>query len=113
MTAERLQLSQTRAPICRFSFSSVSRVTTAWNCSSVCTLIFSRSVSDNIKWQDIERLFVGLGAEITEGAGARAGVRLFGERRVFHQSHPVPETDKGAARGAELAGSESMATTPL
>jgi hypothetical protein len=24
------------------------------------------------------------------------GVRLFGERRVFHRPHPLPTTDKGA-----------------
>ena len=28
--------------------------------------------------------------------GSRVGVRLFGERRVFHRPHPGPETDKGA-----------------
>lgn len=59
-------------------------------------LIFSRPVSANIKWKDIEQLFVALGAEIIEGEGSRIGVRLFGERRVFHRPHPSPNTDKGA-----------------
>ena len=60
------------------------------------TLIFSRPISGNIKWDDIESLFIGLGAELSEREGSRIGVRLFGERRVFHRPHPSPNTDKGA-----------------
>lgn len=60
------------------------------------TLIFARPVSGNVKWKDIEQLFIELGAEISEGEGSRVGVRLFGERRVFHRPHPTPDTDKGA-----------------
>lgn len=59
-------------------------------------LIFSRPVSGNIKWRDIEALFIALGAEISEREGSRIGVRLFGERRVFHRPHPSPDSDKGA-----------------
>ena len=60
------------------------------------SLIFSRPVSGNIRWADIESLFLALGAEIAEREGSRVLVRLFGERRVFHRPHPAPETDKGA-----------------
>lgn len=59
-------------------------------------LIFVRPVSGNIKWSDIESLFIALGAELTEQEGSRVGVRLFDERRVFHRPHPSPDTDKGA-----------------
>jgi hypothetical protein len=59
-------------------------------------LIFSRPVSSNIKWRDIEALLEVLGGEISEREGSRIGVRLFGERRVFHRPHPSPDTDKGA-----------------
>ena len=59
-------------------------------------LIFARPVSGNVKWKDIEQLFVELGAEIIEAEGSRVGVRLFGDRRVFHRPHPSPDTDKGA-----------------
>lgn len=59
-------------------------------------LIFSRPASANIQWRDIEALFIELGAEISEREGSRVGVRLFGERRVFHRPHPSPNTDKGA-----------------
>ena len=58
--------------------------------------IFSRPTSGNIRWNDIEALFISLGAELSEREGARIGVRLFGERRVFHRPHPSPDTDKGA-----------------
>jgi hypothetical protein len=58
--------------------------------------IFSRPTSSNIKWSEIESLLLGLGAEISERAGSRIGVRLFGDRRVFHRPHPSPDTDKGA-----------------
>jgi len=59
-------------------------------------LIFSRPVSANVRWSDIEALFKGLGAQIGEREGSRVLVRLFGERRVFHRPHPSPATDKGA-----------------
>jgi hypothetical protein len=60
-------------------------------------LIFARPASGNIQWRDIEALLVELGAQISEREGSRVGVRLFGERRVFHRPHPSPNTDKGAA----------------
>ena len=58
--------------------------------------VFSRPVSGTIRWQDIESLFVALGAEISERAGSRVGVYLFDEVRVFHRPHPSPMADKGA-----------------
>ena len=58
--------------------------------------IFRHPTSGNIKWRDIEALLLELGAEISEREGSRKGVRLFGERRVFHRPHPQPTTDKGA-----------------
>ncbi len=59
-------------------------------------LIFRRPTSGNIPWRDVEALFGELGAELSEREGSRVGVRLFGERRVFHRPHPSPNTDKGA-----------------
>ena len=58
--------------------------------------IFARPTSANIRWQDIEALFVELGAQVQEREGSRVLVRLFNERRVFHRPHPTPTTDKGA-----------------
>ena len=59
-------------------------------------LIFARPTSGNINWADIESLLIELGAELSEREGSRVGVRLFGERRVFHRPHPSPNADKGA-----------------
>jgi len=59
-------------------------------------LVFKQPASANVDWKDIESLFAGLGAEISEREGSRIGVRLFGEIRVFHRPHPSPKTDKGA-----------------
>lgn len=59
-------------------------------------LLFLHPPCANLKWSDIEGLFKELGAEVTEREGSRVGVRLFGERRVFHRPHPSPVTDKGA-----------------
>ncbi len=58
--------------------------------------IFTHPVPGNIQWPDILALFRELGAEISEREGSRVGVRLFGDRRVFHRPHPSPDTDKGA-----------------
>ena len=59
-------------------------------------LIFARPVSTNVRWTDIEALFIELGAQLAEREGSRVLVRLFGDRRVFHRPHPEPTTDKGA-----------------
>jgi len=58
--------------------------------------IYRHPTSANIKWLDIESLFKELGADISERAGSRIAVVLFGEVRVFHRPHPSPNTDKGA-----------------
>ena len=59
-------------------------------------LIFSRPIRGSIKWNDIEAMFVALGAEVSEREGSRVAVFLFNEVRVFHRPHPTPDTDKGA-----------------
>ena len=58
--------------------------------------IFARPVSANIRWADIEVLFIELGGQVAEREGSRVLVRLFGDRRVFHRPHPESTTDKGA-----------------
>lgn len=59
-------------------------------------LIYSRPVSGNVRWSDIEALFIELGGQVAEREGSRVLVRLFNDRRVFHRPHPEPTTDKGA-----------------
>ncbi len=58
--------------------------------------IFTVAVRANVRWTDIESLFLALGAEVSEGAGSRVRVRLKGIRAVFHRPHPEREVDKGA-----------------
>ncbi len=58
--------------------------------------IFKRPTSGNIPWADVEALFKGLGADVSERVGSRVAVVLFGEVRVFHRPHLSPNTDKGA-----------------
>jgi HicA toxin of bacterial toxin-antitoxin, len=58
--------------------------------------IFHRPTSGNIPWSDVESLFRALGADVSERAGSRVAVVLYGEVRVFHRPHPSPDTDKGA-----------------
>lgn len=55
------------------------------------TLIYKRPTSGNILWADIEALFKALGADVSERAGSRVAVVLFGEVRVFHRPHPSPK----------------------
>ena len=59
-------------------------------------LIFSRPVSGGLPWRDIEALIQELGGEVSERAGSPVAVILFGEVRVFHRPHPLPDTDKVA-----------------
>ncbi|MFL7837356.1 MAG: type II toxin-antitoxin system HicA family toxin [Candidatus Promineifilaceae bacterium] len=58
--------------------------------------VFAKPVNANIKWNEIESLFIALGAEVSERAGSRVAVVLFNEVRVFHRPHPSPDVDKGA-----------------
>lgn len=61
-------------------------------------LIFTNPVSSNILWQDIEILFIALGADVSQGAGSRVRVKLNEVKAVFHEPHPEKETDKGAVK---------------
>lgn len=58
--------------------------------------IFERPVNTNIKWQDIEKLFEALGADVTEREGSRVAVKIGGQVAIYHRPHPNPDTDKGA-----------------
>lgn len=58
--------------------------------------IFTRPVPNTIRWDDIEKLLIHLGAKMSEGRGSRVRVHLHGEVAVFHRPHPKPVTDKGA-----------------
>jgi HicA toxin of bacterial toxin-antitoxin, len=58
--------------------------------------IFHTPILSNVKWSDIESLFIGLGASVMEGRGSRVKVFLNERVSVFHRPHPQKEIDKGA-----------------
>lgn len=58
--------------------------------------IFEEPVRSSVPWREVEALFIGLGAEVSEGSGSRVRVALRGARAVFHRPHSHKETDKGA-----------------
>lgn len=60
--------------------------------------VFEHPTRPDIRWADIEALFLALGAEVSEGRGSRVRVALGGVRAVFHRPHPRPMTDRGAVR---------------
>ena len=51
-------------------------------------LVFSRPVSANVRWADIEALLRELGAEFEEREGSRFEVFFFGLVGMFHRPHP-------------------------
>lgn len=61
-------------------------------------VIYSDPVRSNVKWKDIESLFVACGAEISEGRGSRVRVSLNETDAVFHRPHPKPNTVKSALK---------------
>lgn len=69
--------------------------------------IFAQPVKADVRWRDIEALFVALGAEIAEGRGSRVRVLLNGAEAVFHRPHPKPATDKGALKSVRRFLSEA------
>ena len=62
------------------------------------TAIFTVPIRSDIKWTDIESLFLALGANVSQGRGSRVRVSLNGVKAVFHEPHPEKETNKGAVK---------------
>jgi len=60
--------------------------------------IFEKPERSDISWNDIEVLFISLGAEVTEGKGSRVRVALNDVRAVFHRPHPERVTSKGSVK---------------
>ena len=60
--------------------------------------IFSDPLPANVKWPDVEALFVALGGQLVEGRGSHVTVLLNDAKATFHRPHPRPDTDRGALR---------------
>lgn len=62
--------------------------------------VFKNPVPSNVIWEDVEKLFLHLGARVKEGSGSRLAVELNGVRAYFHRPHLQKESDKGALLSA-------------
>jgi len=61
--------------------------------------IFARPTQANIRWHDVEALFVALGSTVKMGAaGSRVNVKLNNARATFHKPHPGKEINKPTVR---------------
>jgi hypothetical protein len=60
--------------------------------------IFEKPERSDIHWNDIESLFIALGAEISEGRGSRLRVAFKGVRAMFHRPHPERAAGKGTVK---------------
>ncbi len=60
--------------------------------------IFEKPERSDISWNDIESLFIALGADVSEGRGSRVRVTLKDVRAVFHRPHPQRVTNKSTVR---------------
>ncbi len=69
--------------------------------------IFENPVRSDVAWSDIEKLLLGLGAELSEGSGSRVRIALKDVKAVFHRPHPKKETDKSALKSMRRFLSEA------
>jgi len=58
--------------------------------------VFQKPTLASIKWSSIERLFLALGAGVTEGAGSRVRIKLNDQVKTFHRPHPGKEAKRYA-----------------
>jgi hypothetical protein len=56
--------------------------------------INTKPTKANIKFSDIEKLLVALGAEKVEGSGSRLSFELGNETVYFHRPHPQNEAKR-------------------
>ncbi len=62
--------------------------------------VFERPTRANISWSNIERLFIAVGAEVSEGSGSRVRIKLGDQVKTFHRSHPGKEAKRYAVEAA-------------
>jgi hypothetical protein len=69
--------------------------------------IYEKPERSDISWNDIESLFIALGADISEGKGSRVRVALNQVRAVFHRPHPQRVTNKASVKSVQRFLTES------
>jgi hypothetical protein len=57
-------------------------------------VIFEKPTLGNIEWKKIEKLFIALGASVSEGNGSRVRIRLNDRKAIFHRPHPQKDANK-------------------
>lgn len=62
--------------------------------------IFETPTRKNIAWDDIEKLFVALDAEIANQGGSVLTVKIKEEMQTFHRPHPQKEAKHWAVKKA-------------
>ncbi len=62
--------------------------------------IFKKPVPANLEWNNIEALFIALGAKQIEGSGSRVRFELNGIVATFHRPHPQKEAKRYQVRDA-------------
>ena len=63
-------------------------------------LIFGKQIPTGLKWQNVETLFLALGAQAIEGRGSRVRFELNGLIATFHRPHPSKEAKPYQVRDA-------------
>ncbi|MCY4115269.1 MAG: type II toxin-antitoxin system HicA family toxin [Caldilineaceae bacterium] len=58
--------------------------------------VFDRPTRTNIRWSDVENLFIAVGARVTEGKGSRVRIDMNDHVRTFHRPHPGKEAKRYA-----------------
>ena len=64
--------------------------------------LFSRNPGNNVRWGDVDALFMALGARRVEGGGSRVTFLLNDVVATFHRPHPEPTVRKGVIRAAQV-----------
>jgi hypothetical protein len=59
-----------------------------------------RPLTANLRWSDVEKLLIHLGAAIKAGKGSAISVSLHGKKAYFHRPHPGDKADRGAIETA-------------
>ncbi|HUF08003.1 MAG TPA: type II toxin-antitoxin system HicA family toxin [Rhodothermales bacterium] len=62
--------------------------------------IFRKPTRPDIRWSDVERLFVAVGSEISEGGGSRVRIKLGNQVKTFHRPHPSDMAKRYAVEAA-------------
>ena len=58
--------------------------------------IFSEPTRSNIKWDDVESLFIACDAYVEQRKGSRVAIHLGDRIANFHRPHPKKEINKGS-----------------